>query len=109
MKITKAKLKQIIKEELSEVFRLGVRPSDLGPEEQDAMKKGQEKQAAAEKEMENYLIEKGVYEKHPTGGISIMTGIVGVANKVLSAAAQSGEFEQQAVNTFIDKLHELIR
>ena len=89
MKITKAKLKQIIKEELSEM-----------------MYGGDEKQEAAEKEMETYLIDKGVYKGDRNGRIEIFTGIVQTAREALEA---SGQFEQQAIDIFINKLHRMIR
>ena len=97
MKITKTKLKQIIKEELSEVFKLGVRGPVPGGEEQ----------AAAEKEMEKYLIDNGIYKANRhTGQLAIMTGIVEDGEKALMA---SGQFEPEAIRIFINKLHELIR
>ncbi len=59
-----------------------------------------------EEEMEKYLIDKGVYKGGPGGRILIMTGIVGEAREVLEA---SGQFEQRAIDIFINKLHELVR
>ena len=92
MKITKAKLKQIIKEELSEM-----------------MYGGDENQEAAEKEMETYLIDKGVYKGDRNGRIEIFTGIVGEASDVMDDAVASGLFDQYAVMRFINKLHRMIR
>ena len=89
MKITKAQLKQIIKEELSEM-----------------MYGGDENQEATEKEMETYLIDKGVYKGDRNGRIEIFTGIVQTAGEALEA---SGQFEQQAIDTFINRLHRMVR
>jgi hypothetical protein len=89
MKITKTQLKQIIKEELSEM-----------------MYGGDENQEATEKEMETYLIKKGVYEGDRNGRIEIFTGIVQTAGEALEA---SGQFEQRAIDTFINRLHRMIR
>jgi hypothetical protein len=89
VKITKAKLKQIIKEELSEM-----------------MYGGDENQEATEKEMETYLIDKGVYKGDRNGRIEIFTGIVQTAREALEA---SGQFEQQAIDTFINRLHRMVR
>ena len=89
MKITKAKLKQIIMEELSEM-----------------MYGGDENQEAAEKEMETYLIDKGVYRGDRNGRIEIFTGIVQTAREALEA---SGQFDQEAVDTFINRLHRMVR
>ena len=89
MKITKAQLKQIIKEELSEM-----------------MYGGDENQEATEKEMETYLIDKGVYKGDRNGRIEIFTGIVQTAEEALEA---SGQFEQQAIDIFINRLHRMVR
>ena len=91
MKITKRQLKQIIKEELEGV---------MSP---------REKQEAEEKEMETYLIEKGVYEGDRNGRISIMTGIVGEASDVMDDAVAKGLFDEYAVMRFIDRLHRMVR
>ena len=88
MKITKTQLKQIIKEELSEM-----------------MYGGDENQEAAEKEMETYLIDKGVYKGDRNGRIEIFTGIVQTAEEALEA---SGQFEQQAIDIFINRLHRMV-
>ena len=88
MKITKTKLKQIIKEELEEM-----------------MYRGDENQEATEKEMETYLIKKGVYEGDRNGRIRIFTGIVQTAGEALEA---SGQFEQQAIDIFINRLHRMV-
>ena len=88
MKITKAKLKQIIKEELEEM-----------------MYRGDENQEATEKEMETYLIKKGVYKGDRNGRIEIFTGIVQTAEEALEA---SGQFEQQAIDIFINRLHRMV-
>ncbi len=93
MKITKAQLKQIIKEELSEV---------MSPREYIAA------QEAAEKEMETYLIEKGVYKGDRNGRIKIMTGIVGEASDVLDDAVAKGLFKEYDVMVFIDRLHRMV-
>jgi len=90
MKITKAKLKQIIKEELEGV---------MSP---------REKQEAVQKEMETYLIDKGVYKGDRNGRISIMTGIVGEASDVLDDAVAKGLFDKYDVMAFIDRLHRMI-
>jgi len=89
MKITKTKLKQIIKEELEEM-----------------MYRGDENQEATEKEMETYLIKKGVYKGDRNGRIEIFTGIVQTAEEALEA---SGQFEQQAIDIFINRLHRMVR
>ena len=91
MKITKTQLKQIIKEELSEM-----------------MYGGDENQEAAEKEMETYLIEKGVYKGDRNGRIKIMTGIVGEASDVLDDAVAKGLFKEYDVMVFIDRLHRMV-
>jgi len=91
MKITKAKLKQIIKEELEGV---------MSP---------REKQEAVQKEMETYLIDKGVYKGDRNGRISIMTGIVGEASDVMDDAVASGLFDEYAVMRFINRLHRMVR
>ena len=93
MKITKAQLKQIIKEELSEV---------MSPREYIAA------QEAAEKEMETYLIEKGVYEGDRNGRIRIFTGIVGNARDVMDDAVAKGLFDEYAVMKFINRLDRMI-
>ena len=92
MKITKTQLKQIIKEELSEM-----------------MYGGDENQEATEKEMETYLIKKGVYEGDRNGRIEIFTGIVGEARDVLDDAVAKGLFKEYAVMRFINRLHRMIR
>ena len=94
MKITKAQLKKIIKEELSEV---------MSPREEIAA------QEATEKEMETYLIEKGVYKGDRNGRISIMTGIVGEARDVLDDAVAKGLFDKYDVMVFINRLHRMVR
>jgi TRAP-type C4-dicarboxylate transport system substrate-binding protein len=88
MKITKQQLKQIIKEELEEM-----------------MYRGDENQEATEKEMETYLIKKGVYKGDRNGRIEIFTGIVQTAEEALEA---SGQFEQQAIDIFINRLHRMV-
>jgi len=93
MKITKTQLKQIIKEELSEV---------MSPREYIAA------QEAAEKEMETYLIDKGVYKGDRNGRIRIFTGIVGNARDVMDDAVAKGLFKEYAVMEFIDRLHRMI-
>ena len=93
MKITKAQLKQIIKEELSEV---------MSPREYIAA------QEATEKEMETYLIEKGVYKGDRNGRISIMTGIVGEARDVMDDAVAKGLFDKYDVMVFINRLHRMV-
>ena len=93
MKITKTQLKQIIMEELEEV---------MSPREYIAA------QEAAEKEMETYLIEKGVYKGDRNGRIEIFTGIVGEASDVMDDAVASGLFDQYAVMRFINRLHRMI-
>jgi len=106
MKITKTQLKQIIQEELSALSEHG----DWFDEENETMadKKFADRGTtlSSEKEMEKYLIDKGVYKGSPGGRILIMTGIVGEAREVLEA---SGRFEQRAIDIFINKLHELVR
>ena len=94
MKITKNQLKQIISEELSEV---------MSPREEIAA------QEAAEKEMETYLIDKGVYKGDRNGRISIMTGIVGEARDVMDDAVAKGLFDEYAVMKFINRLHRMVR
>ena len=94
MKITKTQLKQIIREELSEV---------MSPREEIAA------QEAAEKEMETYLIDKGVYKGDRNGRISIMTGIVGEARDVLDDAVAKGLFDKYDVMVFINRLHRMVR
>ena len=94
MKITKAQLKKIIKEEFSEV---------MSPREEIAA------QEATEKEMETYLIEKGVYKGDRNGRISIMTGIVGEARDVLDDAVAKGLFDKYDVMVFINRLHRMVR
>ena len=91
MKITKAQLKQIIKEELEGV---------MSP---------REKQEAVEKEMEAYLIEKGVYKGDRNGRIRIMTGIVGEASDVMDDAVAKGLFDKYDVMGFINRLHRMVR
>ena len=94
MKITKTQLKQIISEELSEV---------MSPREEIAA------QEAAEKEMETYLIDKGVYKGDRNGRISIMTGIVGEARDVMDDAVAKGLFDKYDVMVFINRLHRMVR
>ena len=65
-------------------------------------------QEAAEKEMETYLIEKGVYKGDRNGRISIMTGIVGEASDVLDDAVAKGLFKEYDVMVFIDRLHRMV-
>ena len=91
MKITKAQLKQIIMEELS---------GAMSPRDE---------QEAVEKEMETYLIKKGVYKGDRNGRISIMTGIVGEASDVMDDAVASGLFDEYAVMRFINRLHRMVR
>jgi len=67
-----------------------------------------EKQEAVQKEMETYLIDKGVYKGDRNGRISIMTGIVGEASDVLDDAVAKGLFKEYAVMEFIDRLHRMI-
>jgi hypothetical protein len=109
MKITKTQLKQIIKEEMSKVLREGEYDIDTGEERISPEEIEREKQEAAEKEMETYLIEKGVYEGDRNGRIEIFTGIVGEARDVLDDAVAKGLFKEYAVMRFINKLHRMIR
>ena len=67
-----------------------------------------EKQEAVQKEMETYLIDKGVYKGDRNGRISIMTGIVGEASDVLDDAVAKGLFDKYDVMAFIDRLHRMI-
>ena len=90
MKITKAQLKQIIMEELEGV---------MSP---------REKQEAVQKEMETYLIDKGVYKGDRNGRISIMTGVVGEASDVLDDAVAKGLFDKYDVMAFINRLDRMI-
>ena len=92
--IMKLASEMIISEELSEV---------MSPREEIAA------QEAAEKEMETYLIDKGVYKGDRNGRIEIFTGIVGEASDVMDDAVASGLFDQYAVMRFINKLHRMIR
>jgi hypothetical protein len=109
MKITKTQLKQIIKEEMSKVLREGEYDIDTGEERISPEEIEREKQEAAEKEMETYLIEKGVYEGDRNGRIEIFTGIVGEARDVLDDAVDKGLFKEYAVMRFINRLHRMIR
>ena len=109
MKITKTKLKQIIKEELRAVFREGEYDIDTGEERISPEEIEREKQEAAEKEMETYLIDKGVYKGDRNGRISIMTGIVGEARDVLDDAVAKGLFDKYDVMVFINRLHRMVR
>ena len=109
MKITKTKLKQIIKEELRAVFREGEYDIDTGEERISPEEIEREKQEDAEKEMETYLIEKGVYKGDRNGRISIMTGIVGEARDVLDDAVAKGLFDKYDVMVFINRLHRMVR
>ena len=155
MKITKTKLKQIIKEELEEVgytgesvmtgypgeFKLydylekmlgeklaveltsAVRLTDEDTQEyilklanemivsegSSEMMSPREEQEAVEKEMETYLIKKGVYKGDRAGRISIMTGIVGEASDVMDDAVAKGLFNEYAVMRFINRLHRMVR
>ena len=155
MKITKAKLKQIIKEELEEVGYTGesvmvgypgelklygyleeklgeklaveltsaVRLTDEDTQEyimklanemivsegSSEMMSPREKQEAVQKEMETYLIEKGVYEGDRNGRIEIFTGIVGNARDVLDDAVAKGLFDKYDVMVFINRLHRMVR
>jgi len=68
-----------------------------------------DEQEAVEKEMETYLIKKGVYKGDRNGRISIMTGIVGEASDVMDDAVASGLFDEYAVMRFIDRLHRMVR
>ena len=86
-------IKQFIREELSEV---------MSPREYIAA------QEATEKEMETYLIEKGVYKGDRNGRISIMTGIVGEASDVMDDAVAKGLFDEYAVMKFINRLHRMV-
>ena len=109
MKITKTQLKQIIKEELRAVFREGEYDIDTGEERISPEEIEREKQEDAEKEMETYLIDKGVYKGDRNGRIEIFTGIVGEASDVMDDAVASGLFDQYAVMRFINRLHRMIR
>ena len=86
MKITKAKLKQIIKEELSGVMEGG--------------------QEDVEKEMGDYLIEKGAYKALPGGTVDVFTGTTGGAR---SSLENSGKFTDDDIRTYINKLDNQIR
>ena len=68
-----------------------------------------DEQEAVEKEMETYLIKKGVYKGDRNGRISIMTGIVGEASDVMDDAVASGLFDEYAVMRFINRLHRMVR
>ena len=68
-----------------------------------------EKKEAVEKEMETYLIDKGVYKGDRNGRISIMTGIVGEASDVMDDAVAKGLFDKYDVMAFIDRLHRMVR
>ena len=91
--IMKLASEMIISEELSEV---------MSPREEIAA------QEAAEKEMETYLIDKGVYKGDRNGRISIMTGIVGEASDVMDDAVAKGLFDEYAVMKFINRLHRMV-
>ena len=67
-----------------------------------------EKQEAVQKEMETYLIDKGVYKGDRNGRISIMTGIVGEASDVLDDAVAKGLFDKYDVMAFINRLDRMI-
>ena len=67
-----------------------------------------EKQEAVEKEMETYLIDKGVYKGDRNGRISIMTGVVGEASDVLDDAVAKGLFDKYDVMAFINRLDRMI-
>ena len=92
--ILKLANEMIISEELSEV---------MSPREEIAV------QEAAEKEMETYLIDKGVYKGDRNGRISIMTGIVGEARDVMDDAVAKGLFDKYDVMVFINRLHRMVR
>jgi len=68
-----------------------------------------DEQEAVEKEMETYLIKKGVYKGDRNGRISIMTGIVGEASDVMDDAVAKGLFDKYDVMAFIDRLHRMVR
>jgi len=91
--ILKLANEMIVSEELSEV---------MSPREYIAA------QEAAEKEMETYLIDKGVYKGDRNGRISIMTGIVGEASDVMDDAVAKGLFKEYDVMVFIDRLHRMV-
>ena len=109
MKITKTQLKQIIKEEMSKVLREGEYDIDTGEERISPEEIEREKQEDAEKEMETYLIDKGVYKGDRNGRISIMTGIVGEARDVMDDAVAKGLFDKYDVMVFINRLHRMVR
>ena len=67
-----------------------------------------EKQEAVQKEMETYLIDKGVYKGDRNGRISIMTGVVGEASDVLDDAVAKGLFDKYDVMAFINRLDRMI-
>jgi len=68
-----------------------------------------DEQEAVEKEMETYLIDKGVYKGDRNGRIRIMTGIVGEASDVMDDAVAKGLFDKYDVMAFIDRLHRMVR
>ena len=88
MKITKTQLKQIIKEELSEAMSY------------------REEIAAEEKKMAAYLIKNGDYKANRGGTVNVFTGTTGGARNSLK---NSGEFEELAVDAYINKLDNQIR
>ena len=67
-----------------------------------------EKQESVQKEMETYLIDKGVYKGDRNGRISIMTGVVGEASDVLDDAVAKGLFDKYDVMAFINRLDRMI-
>ena len=88
MKITKAQLKKIIKEELSKAMSY------------------REKIAAEEKKMAAYLIKNGDYKANRNGTVNVFTGTTQGARDSLK---NSGGFEELAVDAYINKLDNQIR
>jgi len=95
-------------EELHEKILDAISKNIIG-EGSSEMMSPREKQEAVQKEMETYLIDKGVYKGDRNGRISIMTGIVGEASDVMDDAVAKGLFDKYDVMAFIDRLHRMVR
>jgi hypothetical protein len=113
MKITKAKLKQIIKEELKSILneRGGFsvrRAAEIGAQMSMANRKAPVDHYTAniEEEMAAYLIGKGVYRANPGGTVDVFTGTTGAAR---SSLKNSGKFTDEDIRTYINKLDKQIR
>ena len=111
MKITKQKLKQIIKEELKSILNeRGAfstrRAAEIGAQIDKERPPVDHYTANIEEEMAAYLIEKGVYRANPGGTVDVFTGTTGAAR---SSLKNSGKFTDDDIRTYINKLDKQIR